>query len=121
MIIIIIKICKQFTKYKKIKKLNNYSDQLFIILLLGDEGVGKSSIILRYTKKQFKASMVGSIKTKDIVVNDKKVKIQIWDTEGHERFSTIATSYFRGAHGIVTVFDFTDRESYEHWKMVRWN
>ena len=96
----------------------SFSDQLFKILLLGDAGVGKSSIILRYTKNQFNASMVGSIgvdfKTKDIIVNNKKVKIQIWDTAGHERFRTITTSYYRGAHGIVTVFDLTDRESYEH-------
>jgi len=62
--------------------------------------------------------MVGSIgvdfKTKDIIVNDKKVKIQIWDTAGHERFRTITTSYYRGAHGIVTVFDLTDRDSFDH-------
>jgi Ras-related protein Rab-1A len=96
----------------------NYSDQLFKILLLGDAGVGKSSIILRYTKNEFNAKMVSSIgvdfKTKDIIVNDKRVKLQIWDTAGHERFRTITTSYYRGAHGIVTVFDLTDRESFEH-------
>ena len=96
----------------------DYSDQLFKILLLGDAGVGKSSIILRYTKNEFNAKMVSSIgvdfKTKDIIVNDKRVKLQIWDTAGHERFRTITTSYYRGAHGIVTVFDLTDRESFEH-------
>ena len=80
--------------------------------------MGKSSIILRYTKNEFNASMVSSIgvdfKTKDILVNDKKVKLQLWDTAGHERFRTITTSYYRGAHGIVTVFDLTDRETFEH-------
>ena len=62
--------------------------------------MGKSSIILRYTKNEFNASMVSSIgvdfKTKDILVNDKKVKLQLWDTAGHERFRTITTSYYRG-------------------------
>ena len=99
-------------------QLNKYSDQIFKILLLGDAGVGKSSIILRYTKNEFNASMVSSIgvdfKTKDIIVNDKKVKLQLWDTAGHERFRTITTSYYRGAHGIATVFDLSERESFEH-------
>ena len=48
------------------------------------------------------------------MVNDQKVKLQIWDTAGHERFRTITTSYYRGAHGIVTVFDLTERQSFEH-------
>ena len=99
-------------------QLNKYSDQIFKILLLGDAGVGKSSIILRYKKNEFNASMVSSIgvdfKTKDIIVNDKKVKLQLWDTAGHERFRTITTSYYRGAHGIATVFDLSERESFEH-------
>ena len=62
--------------------------------------------------------MVSSIgvdfKTKDIIVDNKKVKLQLWDTAGHERFRTITTSYYRGAHGIVTVFDLTERETFEH-------
>ncbi len=62
--------------------------------------------------------MVSSIgvdfKTKDIIVNNKKVKLQLWDTAGHERFRTITTSYYRGAHGIAIVFDLTDRQSFEH-------
>ena len=85
---------------------------------MGDAGVGKSSIILRYTKNEFNASMVSSIgvdfKTKDIIVDNKKVKLQLWDTAGHERFRTITTSYYRGAHGIATVFDLTDRQTFEH-------
>ena len=85
---------------------------------MGDAGVGKSSIILRYTKSQFNASMVSSIgvdfKTKDIIVDNKKVKLQLWDTAGHERFRTITTSYYRGAHGIAIVFDLSDRKTFEH-------
>jgi Ras-related protein Rab-1A len=62
--------------------------------------------------------MVSSIgvdfKTKDIMIDNKKVKLQIWDTAGHERFRTITTSYYRGAHGIATVFDLTERDTFEH-------
>ena len=62
--------------------------------------------------------MVSSIgvdfKTKDIIVDNKKVKLQLWDTAGHERFKTITTSYYRGANAIVIVYDVTERESFEH-------
>ena len=85
---------------------------------MGDAGVGKSSIILRYTNNEFNASLVSSIgvdfKSKDILINNQKIKIQIWDTAGHERFRTITTSYYRGAHTIVIVFDLSSRVSFEH-------
>lgn len=93
-------------------------EQLFKILLLGDSGVGKSSIIQRFTRNEFNAQMVSSVgvdfKSKDLIINNKRVKLQVWDTAGHERFRTITTSYYRGAHAIVTVFDLSDRETYEH-------
>ena len=66
--------------------------------------------------------MVSSIgvdfKSKDIIVDNKKVKLQLWDTAGHERFRTITTSYYRGAHGIAIVFDLSDRQTFEH--VERW-
>ena len=53
-------------------------------------------------------------KSKDLLVDGRKIKLQIWDTAGQERFRTITNSYYRGAHAIVIVFDLTKRESYEH-------
>jgi len=90
------------------------------VLLLGDSGVGKSSIIIRYTENTFSPNLMNSIgvdfKLKNIVTNNKKVKLQIWDTAGQERFKTITTSYYKGAQAIVIVFDVTDKDSFDHLK-----
>ena len=97
-----------------------YSEFLFKILLLGDSGVGKSSIILRYIENNFSQNLMNSIgvdfKLKNIEVKGKKVKLQVWDTAGEERFRTITTSYYKGAQAIIVVFDITDRDSFEHVK-----
>ena len=97
-----------------------YSEFLFKILLLGDSGVGKSSIILRYIENNFSQNLMNSIgvdfKLKNIEVKGKKVKLQVWDTTGQERFRTITTSYYKGAQAIIVVFDITDRDSFEHVK-----
>ena len=99
-----------------------YRDVLFKILLIGDSGVGKTSLIMRYTKNIFTEDYFNSIgvdfKSKDLYIEDKKIKLQIWDTAGQERFRTITSSYYRGAHAIAIVFDLTKRTSYEHVK--RW-
>ena len=91
---------------------------MFKILLIGDSGVGKTSVILRYTKNIFHEEFLNSIgvdfKSKDLLLDGRKIKLQIWDTAGQERFRTITNSYYRGAHAIVIVFDLTKRESYEH-------
>ena len=88
------------------------------ILLLGDSGVGKSCIVLRYTDNTFSQNLMNSIgvdfKLKNIEIDNKKIKLQIWDTAGQERFRTITTSYYKGAHAILICFDITDRESFEH-------
>ena len=95
-----------------------YRDVLFKILLIGDSGVGKTSVILRYTKNVFHEEFLNSIgvdfKSKDLNIDGRKVKLQIWDTAGQERFRTITTSYYRGAHAIAIVFDLTKRQTYEH-------
>ena len=93
---------------------------LFKILLLGDSGVGKSSIILRYIDNMFSTNLMNSIgvdfKLKNIQVENKKVKLQIWDTAGQERFRAITTSYYKGAQAIVIVYDVTDKDSFDHLK-----
>ena len=99
-----------------------YSNYLFKILLIGDSGVGKTSLIMRFTKNIFSEDFLNSIgvdfKSKDLNVEGKKIKLQIWDTAGQERFRTITSSYYRTAHAIAIVFDITRRQSYEHVK--RW-
>ena len=97
-----------------------YRNVLFKILLIGDSGVGKTSVILRYTKGTFKEEFMNSIgvdfKSKDLIYDGKKIKLQIWDTAGEERFRTITSSYYRGAHAIAIVFDLTKIETFEHVK-----
>ena len=87
-------------------------------MLLGDSGVGKSCIILRYIENNFSTNLMNSIgvdfKLKNIEIDNKKIKLQIWDTAGQERFRTITTSYYKGAHAIIICFDITDRSSFEH-------
>ncbi|KAG6518325.1 hypothetical protein ZIOFF_021729 [Zingiber officinale] len=72
-------------------------DYTFKIVLIGDSGVGKSSIILNYTSDNKGVDF----KTKILTLGDKKVKITIWDTAGQERFRTLTSSFYRGAHGIL--------------------
>ena len=75
-------------------------DYLFIVLLLGDSDVGKSSLILRYTDETFNSKLINSIgvdfKMKKKEIDGKIIKVQIWDTAGHERFRSITYSYYRG-------------------------
>ncbi len=105
-------------------------DYLFKVLLLGDSGTGKSSLILRYTDNTFNSSLVSSIgvdfKVKKKEIDGKIIKIQIvsyifeyndfiliynqWDTAGHEKFRAITTSYYRGANAMIIVFDLTEKK-----------
>lgn len=95
-------------------------DYLFKIILIGDSGVGKTSLMKRYTDNTYTkdgASTIGvDFKIKTIVVGGKRVKLQIWDTAGQERFKAIVAHYYRGANGIMLVFDMLNRESFEHLK-----
>ena len=91
-------------------------DYLFKVLLLGDSDVGKSSLILRYTEETFNSKLVNSIgvdfKMKKKEIDGKVIKVQIWDTAGHERFRSITYSYYRGANAIIIVFDLSDKKSF---------
>lgn len=95
-------------------------DYLFKIILIGDSGVGKTSIMKRYTDEIYTANSASTIgvdfKIKTVMINNKKVKLQIWDTAGQERFKAIVSHYYRGAHGIMLVFDMVNRESFLHLK-----
>jgi Ras-related protein Rab-10 len=97
-------------------------DVLYKILLLGDTQVGKSSILLQYVEKTFTITFISTIgidfKIKTIELEGKRIKLQIWDTAGQERFHTITTSYYRGAMGIILVYDITSQKSFDN--ITKW-
>lgn len=93
-------------------------DYLFKFVLVGDSTVGKSALMHRFTEDVFSEQINSTIgidfKIRTIEINDKKIKLQIWDTAGQERFRTITTAYYRGAHGIIVVYDVTKRQTFDH-------
>lgn len=97
-------------------------DYLFKILLIGDSGIGKSKLLIRYTDDSYNDSCISTIgvdfKIKTEMVDGKNVKLQIWDTAGQERFRTITSSYYRGSNAIILVFDLSDYSTFlnlEFW------
>ncbi len=97
-------------------------DILLKLIIVGDSGVGKSCLLSRFVDNVFIQSYISTIgidfKIKTILLDGKKVKLQIWDTAGQERFRTITTAYYRSASGILLVYDVTDRESFDN--VSRW-
>jgi Ras-related protein Rab-8A len=91
-------------------------DYLIKLLLIGDSGVGKSCLLLRFSDGSFTTSFITTIgidfKIRTIELDQKRIKLQIWDTAGQERFRTITTAYYRGAMGILLVYDVTDESSF---------
>mmetsp|Transcript_13534 Transcript_13534/g.38058 ORF Transcript_13534/g.38058 Transcript_13534/m.38058 type:complete len:190 (-) Transcript_13534:158-727(-) len=81
-------------------------------------GVGKTSLLLRFSEDSFTTSFISTIgidfKIKKVMIDEKCCKLQIWDTAGQERFRTITKAYYRGAMGIMLVYDTTDEKSFEN-------
>ena len=98
------------------------TDYTFKILTIGESGVGKTCLLLRYTDNKFVKNYLTTIgidfKVKLVSMHGKSVKLKIWDTAGQERFRNITQQYYKGADGIVLVYDVTDRESFE--KIAEW-
>jgi len=95
-------------------------DYLFKLLLIGDSGVGKTCVLFRFSEDAFNATFISTIgidfKIRTIDLDGKKIKLQIWDTAGQERFRTITTAYYRGAMGIMLVYDITNEKSFDNIK-----
>ncbi|KDO31826.1 Ras-like protein ORAB-1 [Saprolegnia parasitica CBS 223.65] len=93
-------------------------DHLFKLVLIGDSGVGKSCLLLRFADDAFTESYITTIgvdfRFRTVKIDKKTVKLQIWDTAGQERFRTITSAYYRGADGIIMVYDVTSQESFDH-------
>lgn len=92
------------------------------ILIIGESGVGKSSLLLRFTDDTFDPELAATIgvdfKVKTIAVDGNSAKLAIWDTAGQERFRTLTPSYYRGAQGVILVYDVTKRDTFtrlENW------
>lgn len=95
----------------------NQKNGVYKLLVLGDSKVGKSCLILRYTEDQFPEDFLTTIgvdfKVKNINIENQDYKLQIWDTAGQEQFRSITKSFYRNSHGVLVVFDLSDRESFE--------
>lgn len=93
-------------------------DYLFKLVLIGDSGVGKSCLLLRFADDSFTESYISTIgvdfRFRTVKVGEKYVKLQIWDTAGQERFRTITSAYYRGADGIIMTYDVTNKDSFDH-------
>ncbi|KAL3628447.1 Ras-related protein RABC2a [Castilleja foliolosa] len=94
---------------------SNY-DLSFKILLIGDSAVGKSSLLVTFISNVVEDHLSPTIgvdfKIKLLTVGDKRLKLTIWDTAGQERFRTLTSSYYRGAQGVILVYDVTRRDTF---------
>jgi len=96
---------------------------LLKIIVLGESGVGKTSLLIRYVENRFtfntKSTIGANFLTKRMEIDDKVATCQIWDTAGQERFQGLGTAFYRGSDGVIFVFDVTNRKSFEEleqWK-----
>ena len=93
---------------------------IFKILTIGESGVGKTCILRRFVEDKFLKNHLATIgidfKTKTLNINNQEIKLKIWDTAGQERFRNITTQYYKGADGIVLVYDVTDEASFDKIK-----
>ena len=98
---------------------NNSSDSVYKVLLLGDSTVGKTCFLMRYTDNTFQEIHMSTIgldyRLKTMTLNSgKQVKVQIWDTAGQDRFRAITKNYYKGAHGIILIYDVTNQQTFEN-------
>jgi len=91
---------------------------LLKIIILGDSGVGKTSLMHQYVSKKFdnryKATIGADFLTKDVEIDGQAVTLQIWDTAGQERFQSLGSAFYRGADACILVYDVTQQDSFAH-------
>merc|ERR1719183_1883349 len=97
---------------------NQQYSYLFKFIIIGDEAVGKTCLLLQFTDKRYRTThqvTVGvEFGSRTVEISGKMIKLQCWDTAGQDRFRSIIRSYYRGAAGALLVYDITRRESFEH-------
>jgi len=96
-------------------------DCVYKVLLLGDTTVGKTCFLMKYTDKTFQDVHISTIgldyRLKSMVLkNGKNIKLQIWDTAGQDRFRAITKNYYKGANGIILIYDVTNPKTYDNVK-----
>lgn len=88
------------------------------MIILGDSGVGKTSLMNQYVhkrfSKQYKATIGADFLTKEVMIDEKLVTLQIWDTAGQERFQSLGVAFYRGADSCVLVYAITDATSFDN-------
>ncbi len=93
-------------------------DYLLKIVIIGDSGVGKTNLVTRYTRNTFNANSRNTIGVDfcphDVVLQNKTIKAQFWDTAGQEKYRALSSAYYKNAHGAVVVYDISKRESFEN-------
>ncbi|ODQ77940.1 hypothetical protein BABINDRAFT_168528 [Babjeviella inositovora NRRL Y-12698] len=96
---------------------------LLKVIILGDSGVGKTSLMQQFVNKkfshQYKATIGADFLTKELPIDDKTVTMQIWDTAGQERFQSLGVAFYRGADCCILVYDVNNAKSFESllaWK-----
>jgi len=103
---------------KEIPKNSEEANYNLKVVIVGDSGVGKSNIINRYCNDQFyqdgKATVGVELENKFFKIKNDVLNVSIWDTAGQERFKSITNAYYRGAHGVIVVFDLTRKETFEN-------
>lgn len=95
------------------------SNYVFKVLLLGDSTVGKTCFLMRFTENTFQEIHMSTIgldyRFKKMTVDDgKEATVQIWDTAGQDRFRAITKNYYKGAHGIILIYDVTNQKTFEN-------
>eukprot|EP00758_Cryptobia_borreli_P007091 Tbor_TRINITY_DN5245_c0_g1::TRINITY_DN5245_c0_g1_i2::g.16309::m.16309 len=93
-------------------------DYIFKIIVIGDSGVGKSSLTVRLSEdvfyKDYASTIAIDFRMYFMHFLEKRIRLQIWDTAGQERFQSVATAFYRGANGVLLCFDLTHRPSFLH-------